>query len=775
MIEMSKRILWLLNNLDLRDFEVPMLLKLGFEVFTPKICPASVSDEDLSVTWEYDSTLSIPVADLEFLNQCDMYARSLPQRAVEIMNQYFDFAFFDGEIRQTEMLVRSFKGILLLRALGLDNDLSYTELFGKQHVVLLDDIRRLGNRFWFAAIAPGMADKECDFFQRQEIYLPVGAKEGQAKDIWIGDDKRILFNCPGINTNSQRYKEYAAFRRDLGEIPHIVNGTQFIRVSGDPTVQEPITAEESEQSFKHMAAFYYPARQVRYRNSALIQAIESGMPVVFLAGGILDCCGGQNLPGRCKTVAQAKQLLKRLSAGDKRLAKHMITAQKYLQEFLDATKCADSWNQAFARLLMTVEQIGAQRKQAQPFKCKIAVVIPLGYTGGVLDFSVRLALAIQKGAKEAGDHVDVVLYHMDTPAYQEKDYFKDVKNAGIRVQTYKWTYKNRSWFGTLASLKRCAPEFFPKGANIMEDGIQNLQDFDYCIFTSDCMPFPAFCVARYAVVVHDVIQRYVPDLLDVDNEALRQANNRRADGVIVTTPYMIEEAVNYCGIERSKVTQIPPAYAAVDAESSYALESHSDEEQYFIWATNPSQHKNHLTALAALSEYYAQGGKIKCYITGALTEMFSPDYTLPDVSWAGYVEKVRRIIEKDSKLKKNIVLKGEMEKNTYLRCLANAVFIFHPGYADNGNGACVDALQLGVPALSSKYPPMEYMNERLNAHMTMCAPHDAEEMAEKLMYMEHTAAALRKELPSVHELQQFMIEGQYGAMYSKIRTMIRGY
>ena len=91
---MSRRILWLLNHTTLRDFEVPMLLDMGFEVFTPKIYQFEYGDLSASVTWEYDSSLSIPSEDLEFLNQCDMYADRIPERAVDIINKYFGIAIF---------------------------------------------------------------------------------------------------------------------------------------------------------------------------------------------------------------------------------------------------------------------------------------------------------------------------------------------------------------------------------------------------------------------------------------------------------------------------------------------------------------------------------------------------------------------------------------------------------------------------------------------------------------------------------------------------------
>ena len=317
---------------------------------------------------------------------------------------------------------------------------------------------------------------------------------------------------------------------------------------------------------------------------------------------------------------------------------------------------------------------------------------------------------------------------------------------------------------------------------MMEDGIQSLQNFDYCIFASDRLPLPFFCPTKYAIVVHDVIQRYIPGMFDLSYEALRQINNRKANNVIVTTPYMREEATTYCGINPQNVVEIPPVYEMIQPDKLIDLEI---EEDYFVWPTNTSLHKNHRRALEALELYYARGGKLKCFVTGVNTERFAAQHkeNSADDGWNGrvdhdlsmYEREIGKIIQTSENLRKNIVIKGEQDKEVYFQYLKKAKFVFHPGFADNGNGACVDALQLGVPTVTAQYPPMEYMNARLNASMTMFAPQDAEDIADQLLYMEQNAGKLAKQLPTFQELKKFMAEGQYPQIYARIRSMIRGY
>lgn len=771
--EMNKRILWLLNHTTLRDFEVPMLINMGYEVFTPKIYQYSFGDLSASVTWEYDSSLTIPPEDLVYLNECDMYEEQLPARAIEIMNKHFDMAIFGAFVPQIKMLVRTFKGLMILQAFGLDASTDYTRLFGSQSVSLLEDIIHLGDRFWFGATYKNLPEVECDYFKKQYVYLPIGLKRDRVERIWSGGDKRILFIGPKINTNSYYRKVYQDFKKDFGMLPHVIGGAQMIPVTDDPTVMGFLPKEQYEYNMRHLAAMYYHSREPRHLHYHPLEAVTNGMPLVFMAGGMLDRIGGEKLPGRCKTISEACKMLKRLSQGNSALAEHIIEKQGCLLDTFRKDFCEQYWRQAFARFELIMDRLASQRITETQFKTKIAVILPMAYTGGVLDFSLRLAVAIQKGAAQHKDAVKIVFYYPDDPVYSERDMLRPLQKAGIPTMSFKWKKKNKEWFDALAVIKGYNRAVLPGEGYVMEDGVQNLQDFDYCIFTSDRMPVPFFATTKYAVVVHDVIQRYVPEMFDFSYEALRQFNNRNANSVIVTTPFMREQATGYCGIRKKKLVEIPPLYETVClAENGMKKQT----EPYFLWPTNTSRHKNHRRALEGLKYYYARGGKLKCWITGANTEKLAwqkiEDEGNPRNDYPG---EIRELIHTCPSLKENVLIKGNLNKEVYLKHLSGAQFVFHPGYADNGNGACVDALQLGVPTLSSQYPPMEYMNKRLNASMTMFDPQDPEDIADKLFYMESHAAQLAEKLPSMEQLKKFMVEEQYPQVYDKIRAMIRGY
>ena len=69
----AKRLLWIVNHKTLLPAEVPIFRDLGYEVFIPKIIPTHASYRSGTVTYDYNSSLSIPRRDLEILNSHAFY------------------------------------------------------------------------------------------------------------------------------------------------------------------------------------------------------------------------------------------------------------------------------------------------------------------------------------------------------------------------------------------------------------------------------------------------------------------------------------------------------------------------------------------------------------------------------------------------------------------------------------------------------------------------------------------------------------------------------
>ncbi len=68
------RVMWLLNRVTARNFELPMLKSLGIkEIFLPKIMPPDPDFRSVSVDYSEDANLTIPAQDLALLNGADWY------------------------------------------------------------------------------------------------------------------------------------------------------------------------------------------------------------------------------------------------------------------------------------------------------------------------------------------------------------------------------------------------------------------------------------------------------------------------------------------------------------------------------------------------------------------------------------------------------------------------------------------------------------------------------------------------------------------------------
>src|SRR5262249_29150763 len=122
------RVMWLLNHTTARNFEVPMLKRLGVqEIFLPKQIPSDPSFRSASIDWSEDANLTIPKDQLDVLNAADWYDDP-GSDAWRIANEHFDAAFFI--IQKTvffKSMARHYHGAKIWRTYGLPK-LSYDDI-----------------------------------------------------------------------------------------------------------------------------------------------------------------------------------------------------------------------------------------------------------------------------------------------------------------------------------------------------------------------------------------------------------------------------------------------------------------------------------------------------------------------------------------------------------------------------------------------------------------------------------------------------------------------
>ncbi len=766
---MSKRILWLLNHKTLMKFEVQLLRDLGYEVYIPKVVPFDIS---VGVDWESDKLLTIEKKDLEVLNKFDFYETRMTEEVAEIVNQYFDIAMFIHLPVTIESLVDFFHGVLVLRAYGRYKITgTYTDVILRElGVSYLNKIQKMGKRFVFGESYEGLSKIECSFFKSHTQYMPIGLPDCTVHDAWTGVKKKVLFICPRIKISPMYKKIYEDFEEEFHGIPYSVGGVQPIPVENDHAVLGYLPQSEYEEIYPSHSCLFYESTEENQITYPPLEAVRCGLPLIFMGGGMLDKLGGEKLPGRCDSIKEARRKVQRLIKGDKAFAEKIRKSQGILLYKFSYEFCQKKWRKA----MFAVEEI-LQEPKAEKSKKKLGVILPEGFIGGVLDYTIRLIKAIKHGLELYEDSLDIVFGYVKHDNFKEGDPFREIRKLGIPIREFTWDYIDdidKKEVGRLIGV-----DFQIEGNRwcVMNDHISYFDDCDALLFTSDRVPVLPFLMQPYSVVAHDYIQRLIPDIFpkDVFEYSFIQFV-RGAKSVFTTTPVTLNHAVQYAGVNRDRIHLIPVLYSQDAEMEGFELQPKQPEiykeKAYFLWSTNITQHKNHKMTLQALSEYYSMGGKLKCMVTGFATEKFSPAYKIKGEELA-YTVEIRNIISRDENLKRNMVFRGNLPKRKYYEVLAKAEFLLHPGKGDNGNGTAFDAAWRGVFTVSSDYAPMRYYDKYFGLHMRFFNPNDCHELAETLLDAEQNREEYKKCVPSQNELGKLMIEND--EISKKIYACIR--
>jgi glycosyltransferase involved in cell wall biosynthesis len=738
------RVMWLLNHTAARPFELAMLKQVGVrEIFLPKSHPPEF--RSASIDYSEDAHLTIPAQDLEVLNAADWYVD--PGKAAwKIADRHFDALFFilDSDASLLKGIARYFRGVVLWRAFGLLRDTSYSTLL--QYFLPVQGerlVQALGRRFFFAQAYPHLHQCEGDFMQRRQLFLPLGLPAPSLDDRWRGNDKRVFFVCPDIGYNEYYRKIYLEFLDDFKDLPYAIGGAQLVPVR-DRHVLGYLPRADHERNMREMRTMFYHSSEPNHVHYHPFEAVRAGMPLLFMAGGLLDRLGGSKLPGRCTSIRDARKKMAALLAGDRSLIDAIRVSQPVLLDAMRPEGMIDDWRAGFAKVREAADYARQLHLPASARRPRIAVMVPIGYRGGTLRAAKLLARAIDLGARRAGKPVDVVFAHLDDPACYSDEDFRDLPAAILR-RPFKWKTLARDEAALVLQLARQARALSKPWYQAPDDGIQQFADCDLWMIVSDQLELPLLPLRPYAVIVYDYLRRYLP--LQIADNRLHAVHG--AERVLCTTDFTYNDALQFAGLDRKKVVRVPMLAPEFSREKS-SRPAHWGN--YFLWTTNLAAHKNHENAIRALQIYYERlDGQLNCHVTGVgtdrlLTEPFPHLQSLPG------------IIAKSPKLKNRLRLLGELPDPSYRARLAGARFLWHAASIDNGSFSVIEAAYLGVPALSSMYPAMQEINSQYLLGLNWMDAHDPNDMAIQLKHMESKAAAHRATLPSHEHLMSQRME-----------------
>ncbi|MDD0998604.1 glycosyltransferase [Pseudomonas sp. TNT2022 ID1044] len=755
------RVMWLLNHGAARKFELQMLRSLGVsEFFLPKSFPQEIGFRSASIDWTEDANLTIPAEDLAILNEQNWFV-SPSKEAWDIANKYFNVCFFichsKGFMNEVS---RSFSGAAIWHAYGLDKTLSYTEVV-KVLTLGTQSVKKLGRRLWLGIAYEHLADSEAVYLQKRKSFLPLGLSNCTINDVWNGSQKHIFFVCPDIGFSSYYKKVYENFVSDMQSFPYKIGGSQPIEVD-DPNVLGFVTNEEHENNMRESRVMFYHSSEPNHIHYHPFEAIRVGMPLIFMGGGILDRMGGLTLPGRCETVKEARDKIRRILKDDWKFIEQVRSSQAVLLEPMRAQNCEAAWQSSFKEIMEELEVSRLEQSERPAKRKKIAVVVPVEYRGGSLRGARLLAEALHAGSRQWGEDVDVVLLHLKSSIDPSED--SSEKDERIQLRSFQWKILDAQ---TARRAMRYAGHegWEPDSVRyvVPDDGIKQLLDCDAWIVVSDRVAAPLVPLRPCIFMVYDYLQRYENVLSRTGDENFISAV-RRAQKVLVTTEFTKQDAIQYAGVELGRIAKVPmlaPEFSKIEAEELVV-----PDQPYFLWTTNTGAHKNHESAIKALKFYYETlAGQLECHVTGVNTGSLL-ESKLP------HLKTLSSLVGSSFKLQQKVKWLGELPDFEYRCALANANFVWHAGKIDNGSFSVVEAAGLGVPALSSDYPAMREMDSQFSLQLSWMNAGDYKDMALKLKEMELTYLSKKALLPSPELLAEQGVEKLAGEYWGVIRECL---
>jgi glycosyltransferase involved in cell wall biosynthesis len=242
----------------------------------------------------------------------------------------------------------------------------------------------------------------------------------------------------------------------------------------------------------------------------------------------------------------------------------------------------------------------------------------------------------------------------------------------------------------------------------------------------DRFPFPLLPVRPYGIIVHDMLQKYLPENFGGPNgwffRWMKKGMKPTAEAahlIIVTNPHTRNDALAEYDLNPDRVRLLPVGW---DARRSF--ENLTPErapvpmEPFILNVTNASPHKGGgvmVQAHARLKERL--GGKTPPLVmTGWMTQAFSPQYKgVDDPAF----QKVRELVHHlGLEVGRDVYFLGLISDRQLLDLYQRCSVLVNAAKFDNGSYCLLEATYFGRPVISSRYAAVEYFCKRfgIGAH-----------------------------------------------------------
>ncbi|WP_252273528.1 glycosytransferase [Pseudomonas subflava] len=722
------RAMWLINHTTLRKFEAAQFKAAGIdEIYTPKSFPYDEGNLSANVEYSLDSDLSITEEELEILNAQNWY-ESPSAESWEIANRHFDIVFVPFFLDQLKSVTLNFRGIIVLRVFGHAAGQTYSQLiYQYSGERLVRQIKSLGRRFWFGAGYEHLYQIEQNFLASRNCFLPVGLSTTDRSSEWTGECRKILFVCPRIASSSHFGSVFNDFLINFGEFPYTIGGAQPIHVD-NPNVIGFVSREEHERNMREHRVMFYHSQQPNHIHYHPFEAVAAGMPLIFMANGLLDRMGGVGLPGRCKSISEAKQKIRKILSGDQNLINSIRASQGALLAAIKAENCAPAWQSSFKKILSELQILkNEETDKSHSKKKKIAIIFPK--TEKEIDFQVAKILAntIFTGSKLSKSYAEVIFLYPERNEYEECDFIDLHKD--IKCRSFNW--KKLSSSEAKRAMRYSGHEGWePTEANYLtvDDGIRQIQDCDLWLVVSDLVDKPLLPIRPTVHFIYDHPKRQSENAL-IPEEKSRLNTIRAAEKILVTTQSTFDKAAQYAGVPTKDIIKLPylmlpPANTSQPDITPY----------YFILDVGTQQRLK--KALQILEFFYAElDGSLQCLILAQHRPQLLDD--------AIFLQKT----------KDNIHWRKSPDLNIYDKLIAKCAFIWNMDSSDMGMIIPMRAANAAIPTISIDTPAAREIASHApldQAWMTDASPRA---MAQALKSMEDSYPTYKRRPPTTENSQ----------------------
>lgn len=406
---------------------------------------------------------------------------------------------------------------------------------------------------------------------------------------------------------------------------------------------------------------------------------------------------------------------------------------------------------------------------------RIGIFVPVAYRGGTLRMAKNLCRSLRLQANANQFNLTITFFCVDNYYDMDTD-FCDLQEMGIIIQETNWSVLPKEKIAEIASIAN-----IPFATNHDEyilpiKGFDQYLECDLCLIISDRLIKPIIPLKKYAVVVFDYIQRFVPELFNNDVIKAYEREGflplvREAACVMCTTPSTQKDLIEYAQVTADKIRLLPFVF---DPDPLLAGNSQVQPiaSNYFVWVTNYSVHKNHARTLQAILDYYTvNNGSLDTVVIG-IPESFAwgdldSDKHLKEIP---HLKSFLQILHMYPSLKEKVHFIGNVSDEEYANILAHAKFLLHSNLYDNGTFCVLEAAYLGTPSLSSKYAPMEYINDLAQLNMLFFNPYDHKDITNKLSQMEGAFSTIS--LPDRDRLNSLHWRNQSDYFYQVIQSLL---